>query len=106
MHFFPAVDPGTGADDLAAERHVRIHVTNVVDERAAEPARDECSGDPGDGRIGHRQDDVGAQRNGPRDGESEIGEVIRDTAAHAMAGIGGGTDALNYDTVAFLTAQK
>ena len=51
-----------GAHNRAAHGHVRIHVANVVDEWPSRKARDERAGDALDGRIGHGQHDVRANR--------------------------------------------
>ena len=94
-----------GRDNRAADGHVRIHVADVVNEGPARQARHEGAGDAFDGRIGHGQNHVRANRKRARDGERKIGQIIRNAAAHLETRKGRGADALDGKIAADFAAQ-
>ncbi len=106
MQRFPARHPFSRAHDLAAQGHVWIHVADVVNERPPGQPRDESPGDSRDGRIGHRQNNIGTKRQRARHCEREVGKIIGDAAAHLMARVGCRADAFDRDFVKCVTAQQ
>lgn len=103
---FPDAGEGARFDNGAADGHVWIHVTNVVDERLAFQGGDEGPNDAFERGIGHGQDDVARKKQRPRNGKKDVGKIVEDAFFHLDTRIIRRANSNNCDGAIFFRLEK
>jgi len=86
MQVFPKARQQAGGNDGTSQGHIGIQVSDVVDVRLAFQEGDKGADDTLEGRVGHGQNDVTRKREGPRNSQENIAQVIEHASFHLPAG--------------------
>ena len=106
MHALPQTHPTSRAHNFAADRHLRIQIADVVNERQALHSCNRCADDAGEGRICHGKNKIGMECEGTGNSKRNVTEIVGDATAHAMPGKSRGTYALDDETVSPVAAKE
>jgi hypothetical protein len=93
-------------DNGATNRHVGVHITNVVDEGFSLKGGDEGTDDTFEWRIGHGQNYVTREKQCAGDREQDEGEIIENSFFHLQAGIVSRSNANDFDAGRFFRLEK
>src|SRR6185437_13186914 len=78
---FPKGNPTSRTDNVAAESHVWVKVTDVIDKRNALHSSDHRADDAVKGWVGHGKNEVGLDKHGARNSQSGVGKIVGHAAA-------------------------
>ncbi len=88
---FPNARKKTGFDNRSTQRHVRIHIANVVDIRFALQQRNDGANDSFERRVGHRKHHIASQEERSRNGECNVAQIVEHAPFHLETRIVCGT---------------
>src|SRR6185437_225129 len=103
---FPKGNPTSRTDNVAAESHVWVKVTDVIDKRNALHSSDHRADDAVKGWVGHGKNEVGLDKHGARNSQSGVGKIVGHAAAHLMTRIGGGAHTLDCEIARDAATKK